>query len=203
MIRQMMEESSKTLTLSGLSGIAVGCCALVGAAIAYFFILQQGQIQYDEFLHNLNTGQTITLRLLLAFDALFVLSGALLSAWYLAYRNCRQRGTRFWTPSSKLMIESLFSVLATGGIFTIILFFQGYFKIVVPAMLLFYGVSLLNASKYSQHDIKTLAYVMISLGLLATALLHFGLIIWTLGFGVCHIIYGIVMYYKYERNTIQ
>jgi len=201
LIRQMMEESSKTLSLSGLSGIAVGSIALLGAAVAYFIILQGGAIQYDEYLHNLNNGQTITLRWYLIIDALFVLISALGAAWYLSYRSCRKKGISFWTPSAKHLVSSLFSVLLTGGLFTIILLFQGYFKIAVPSMLLFYGLALLNASKYSKHDIKSLSFIMIALGLLSAILLHYGLIIWSLGFGVSHIIYGIVMYFKYEHKS--
>ena len=108
LIRQMMEESSKTLSLSGLSGIAVGTIALLGAAFAYFVILQSGVIQYDEYLHNLNNGQTITLRWYLIIDALFVLISALGAAWYLSYRSCKQKGVKFWTPSAKHLVSSLF-----------------------------------------------------------------------------------------------
>ena len=46
-IREIMERSSKFLSLSGLSGIFAGVCALTGAAIAWFFILDFGHVQYD------------------------------------------------------------------------------------------------------------------------------------------------------------
>ena len=81
-----------------------------------------------------------------------------------------------------------------------ILILQGYFKLVVPSMLLFYGLALLHAAKYSKQDVFSLAWVQIGLGLLAALLLNYGLLIWTIGFGFVHIVYGIVMYYKYDRT---
>lgn len=201
LIRQMMEESSKTLSLTGLSGIMVGLIALLGAAIAYFVILKNGTIQYDEYIHNLNNGHTMTLRWYLVIDAIFVLISALGAAWYLSYRYCQKKGVKFWTLSAKHLVSSLFTVLIIGGLFTIILLFQGYFKIAVPSMLLFYGLALLNASKYSQHDIKSLAFTMITLGLISAILLQYGLVMWSLGFGVSHIIYGTVMYFKYDLKS--
>jgi hypothetical protein len=199
-IRQMMEESSKFISLSGLSGIAVGCFALVGAAIAYFLILDGGQQRYDEYFHALNNGHHWPLRLKLAADALFVLTGAVLSAIYLTYRKGASNGQKLWTPSAKKMTGSMLSVLVVGGVFCLILIFQGYFKLVASAMLMFYGLALLNSAKYSKHDIKSLAYIQIALGLLAAAFLNYGLLIWTIGFGLVHIAYGTVMYLKYDRQ---
>jgi len=40
----------------------------------------------------------------------------------------------------------------------------------------------------------------IILGILAGIFINFGLLFWALGFGVLHIIYGSVMYFKYDRE---
>ena len=52
-IREIMERSSKFLSLSGLSGIFAGVCALIGAAIAWFIILNPGHVTYDEYMSEL------------------------------------------------------------------------------------------------------------------------------------------------------
>jgi hypothetical protein len=200
-IRQMMEESSKFLSLSGLSGIAVGSFALLGAAIAHFFILEQGNILYDEFLRALPGAYQKSLRLSMFILAISILTGALLSAWFISFRKSKKMNVPFWTSSAKKMVASLFSVLITGGLFCIILIFHGYFKMIAAVMLLFYGLALLNSSKYSKHDLKSLAYTQIFLGLLAATFLNYGLLIWTVGFGIVHILYGIIMYYKYELSS--
>lgn len=201
-IRQMMEASTKFLSLSGLSGVAVGSFALAGAAIAYFFILKSGTLQYDEFLQVLNQGHPAHFRMAMLLNALFVLSGALLSAWYLSYRTSRKRQLKFWTPSARKMFWSLFSVLSIGGIFCLLLLHHGYFKLIAASMLLFYGLALLNASKYSKQNISILAYTQMTIGLLATFFHNYGLLLWTLGFGVVHIIYGMAMYFKYDRKQV-
>lgn len=200
-IRQMMEESSKFLSLSGLSGIAVGCFALIGAAVAHFWILDNGSVKYDEYLKVLPGNYGRGIRLSMFLTAIFTLTGALLSAWYISFRKSRKLQIGFWTPSAKKMVTSLFVVLATGGIFCMILVFHGYFKMIAAVMLIFYGLALLNASKYSKQDIKSLAFTQIILGLGAALFINYGLLIWTLGFGVVHIVYGILMYFKYEWIT--
>jgi hypothetical protein len=127
--------------------------------------------------------------------------GALVSAYIISYRKSKKQGVAFWTPSAKNMIISLFTVLATGGIFCLTLIINGSFHLIAAAMLIFYGLALLNASKYSKQDLHILAYTEIFLGLLAALLLNYGLFLWTLGFGVVHILYGIVMYRKYEKRS--
>lgn len=202
-IRQMMEASTKFLSLSGLSGIAVGSFALAGAAIAYFYILKGGTLQYNEFLQVLNQNHPIHFRSAMLLNALFVLSGALLSAWYLSYRTSRKRKMKFWTPSAQKMVWSLFSVLSVGGVFCLLLMYHGYFKLIAASMLLFYGMALLNASKYSKQNISILAYTQMTIGLLATFFHNYGLLLWTLGFGVVHIVYGTAMYFKYDRKLVE
>jgi hypothetical protein len=199
-IRKMMEESSKFLSLSGLSGVAVGSFALVGAAIAWFSVLEQGAVKYDEYVRVLKGPYSHNIRFSLILIAAFVLVGALVSAWIISYRNSRKKGVSFWTPSAKKMVSSLFIVLATGGVLSIILLYHGYFKLIASIMLLFYGLGLLNCAKYSKHDLKLLASTEIILGLIAASLLSYGLLLWTIGFGVVHIVYGIAMYLKYERK---
>lgn len=202
-IRQMMEESSKFLSLSGLSGVAVGCFALLGATIAHFWILDNGAVKYDEYLKVLPGNYGKGIRLSMFLTAIFTLVGALLSAWYISFRKSQKLQIGFWTSSAKKMVFSLFIVLATGGIFSMILVFHGYFKMVAAVMLIFYGLALLNASKYSKQDIKSLAFTQIILGLTAALFINYGLLIWTLGFGFVHIVYGILMYFKYEwKNKI-
>jgi hypothetical protein len=99
------------------------------------------------------------------------------------------------------MVYGLLSVLVTGGLFCLILIYQGYFRIIASVMLLFYGIALINASKYSKQDIKTLGYTEILLGLLAALWLNHGLLFWTIGFGLVHIVYGILMYVKYDLKA--
>ena len=69
-------------------------------------------------------------------------------------------------------------------------------------MLIFYGLALINSSKYTFFEIRYLGIAEIVLGLIASVFVSSGLILWAAGFGLLHIIYGIIMYYKYERKPL-
>lgn len=80
-----------------------------------------------------------------------------------------------------------------------ILIYQGHIELAAPATLVFYGLALLNASKYTLSDIRYLGLLEIVTGLMATFFIEYGLLFWAFGFGLLHIVYGIFMYYKYEK----
>ena len=198
-IRNMMERSSKFLSLSGLSGVFAGICSLIGAAVAYFFILDSGQVQYDQYLRGLGNTSTSSVRLLLAVDALVVLIFACLGAFYFSMLKSKKANQPLWTNSTRRLLGHLLIPLVTGGIFAIILVTRNDIQLVASVTLIFYGLSLVNAGKFTFGEIHYLGLTEIGLGILAGIFVNHGLLFWTLGFGVMHIVYGIVMYYRYER----
>jgi len=198
-IRNMMERSSKFLSLSGLSGVFAGFCALAGAAVAYFLILDSGQIQYDQYLQSLGNTSTNSVRLFLGIDAVAVLIVASLGAFYFSIRKSRKANQPFWTNPTRNLFGHLLIPLVTGGIFAVILISRNNIQLVAPVTLIFYGLSLVNAGKFTFGEIHYLGLTEIVLGILAGIFINHGLLFWALGFGVMHIAYGVVMYYRYER----
>lgn len=198
-IRNMMERSSKFLSLSGLSGVFAGISALIGAAVAYFFILDSGQVQYDQYLRGLENASTSSVRSLLAADALVVLIFACLGAFYFSMLKSKKANQPLWTNSTRRLLGHLLIPLVTGGLFAIILVTRNDIQLVASVTLIFYGLSLVNAGKFTFGEIHYLGLTEIGLGILAGIFVNHGLLFWTLGFGVMHIVYGIVMYYRYER----
>ncbi|MEI6276695.1 MAG: hypothetical protein WCP08_11935 [Prolixibacteraceae bacterium] len=198
-IREIMERSSKFLSLSGLSGIFAGGCALIGAAIAWFFILDSGCLPFDEFLRNPGRLSTYGTGFYLALDAILVLGFAVLGAIFFSQRKARKAGEQFWTNTTQRLAGHLLIPLVAGGIFTLILIFQNNLMLVASVMLIFYGLSLVNAGKFTFSEIHYLGLTEIVLGILAGFFVEFGLLLWTVGFGFMHIVYGTVMYYRHER----
>ncbi len=198
-IREIMERSSRFLSLSGLSGIFSGVCALIGAAVAWFFILEPGHVQYDEYMRNPGGSSTSGVGFYLALDALLVLAFAVLGAFYFSYRNAKKSSQQFWTNSTKRLLFHLMIPLVTGGILILILVFRNNMELVAPVMLIFYGLSLVNAGKFTFGEIQSLGLTEIVLGILAGVFINYGLLFWTIGFGLLHIVYGTVMYYRHER----
>ncbi len=194
-IRNIMDRSSRFISLSGLSGIAAGISAFAGAAVVKWY-MQTHQISYTKlFAGNLATG---TIFFLLSVAGLVLIIALCLAAFFTA-RNAKKNSHRLWDTRTERMLVNLFIPLAAGGIFCAILVYHSLFYLVAPAMLIFYGFALLNASKYTLSDIRYLGILEIILGLLASFFVAYGFLAWTIGFGVLHIFYGTLMYYKYER----
>ena len=188
-IRSIMERSSRFISLSGLSGVMAGVYALIGAYVAH-------EITQDYRIGSLNSTSALTYLLI---DAAVVLLLAVGTGIILTTQRARAQGHTIWDKSARRLLVNLFIPLVTGGIFTLILVFRGLPGVVAPSMLIFYGLSLVNASKYTLSDIRYLGFAETILGLLAAALVDYGLLFWTIGFGVLHIVYGTVMYYQHER----
>jgi hypothetical protein len=196
-IRSLMERSSKFISLSGLSGILAGIYALIGAAAAYVVIQNNpmsGRIPLFELISNF-----VNVILILFAIAFIVLIASILTALVLSSRIAKKKGQPIWGKTSKVLLFNTSIPLVTGGIFIIILLYQGYDAFIIPAMLLFYGLSLVSASNFTFSDVKYLGLFEILLGLAAACVPGLGLLFWALGFGVLHIIYGSIMYFKYDK----
>lgn len=193
-IRQMMERSSRFISLNGLSGVVAGLLALAGAGIA-FYLLKTAGINYTDNVSNLYPESVF---LQLAALAVLILVFAIGFGIWLTIRKSKKNGLQIWSATTRNVIVALIIPLIAGGIFCIAAMYHGLFVIVAPATLVFYGLALVNASKYTYSDIQYLGYCEIFLGLVSMFLLGYGLIFWALGFGVLHIIYGLVMYKKYK-----
>ena len=194
-IRKIMDRSSRFISLSGLSGIAAGISALIGSAVVKWYLLSHN-ITYRQ-----NPGIDLTresiIFILSVAAMVFVL--ALCSATYFTARNAQKTNHRIWDSKTERLLVNLFIPLLVGGIFCAVLIYHNLLFLVAPVMLIFYGFSLLNASKYTLRDIRYLGFLEIGLGLLSSFFVGYGLLAWTVGFGVLHIVYGTLMYYKYER----
>jgi general stress protein CsbA len=194
-IRNLMERSSKFISLSGLSGILAGIYALIGAAVGYTMIYREhcGLRLRDHYVND----PLVYWPLFLV--ALVVLVLSLVTGVWLSARNAHKKGQSFWNPGSKRLIASVSVPLVSGGLFILILIFRGEYGIIAPASLLFYGLALVAGSNYTFSDVKWLGLLEIALGLIASLFPGYGLIFWSIGFGVLHILYGSIMHFKYDR----
>ncbi len=196
-IRSMMEKSSRFISLSGLSGISAGIIAIIGAIVAGWYIgSHMESLSYKvQTIARVDMGDVVFLLL----DAIVVLFLALGSAIYFAVRKARMQDLPVWNKAAELTLINLIIPLGVGAIFCLILYSYGIYILIAPATLLFYGLALLNASKYTLFEVRYLGLCEIVLGLAGMIIPGYSLILWAIGFGILHIIYGAVMYYRYER----
>lgn len=189
-IRSIMERSSRFISLSGLSGVIAGIYALAGAYVAQLILRNYHSGQYSSQHDAL---------VYLLLDAALVLILAISTGIFLTTQRAKKQGLKIWDMTAKRLLINLMIPLVTGGLFIIVLLIRGYMEIIAPAMLIFYGLSLVNASKYTFSDVRYLGIAELVLGLVSAVMIGHGLLFWTIGFSILHIVYGILMYYKYER----
>ncbi|MEZ4772289.1 MAG: hypothetical protein R3D00_03835 [Bacteroidia bacterium] len=199
-IRNLMEESSRFMSLSGLSGVGAGVVALIGAAGTYHYL--HGHDMYQNIVRLIRGKPyltTVEQLFTLVGIALLILVCAIGVATFFTVRNARKQGKKIWTKSSSRMMINLFIPLAAGAVFCVQLAWYGFAGLVAPATLVFYGMALLNAGKYTYREIRYLGISEIVLGLISASFIGYGIFFWVIGFGVLHIVYGAMMYIKYER----
>lgn len=194
-IKNLMNRSSRFLSLSGLSGILAGTYSLIGAWMAYQTIYFDRSTMGSY--RNLVISQEAVFKLLFIAFTVIVLS--LISGIFLSVRKAQKAEESVWNSVSKRLIINFAIPLATGGFFILFLIEKEILGLIAPLTLIFYGLACVNASKYTLGGIRYLGITMIILGLLSTWFIGYGLLFWALGFGVCHILYGSIMYFKYEK----
>jgi heme/copper-type cytochrome/quinol oxidase subunit 3 len=198
-IKRMMERSSRFISLSGLSGISAGICALAGAYIANNWITRY-KTQDDDKIGD-GSAQDLMLRLLLLAGTILIF--ALASSFYFSRRKARKSGLPIWDHSSRKLLANLLIPLMAGGFFVFGLLYHQNLELITPACLVFYGMALVNASKYTLSDIRYIGFLEIALGIVNlfyddTA---FSIYFWAIGFGLLHIVYGAIMWLKYEWKS--
>lgn len=190
-IKNMMDKSSQFISLSGLSGVLAGVYALAGAAVAKKIIISN-----DNYYITLESAAFK----MIVLTAAIVLTLSITTAAFMTYLKVKREGEKIWNNASKRLLANFMIPLTTGGIFALLLLKNEIYGLIGPVTLIFYGLSCVNASKYTFRDVRYLGITITVLGLVATAIPGYSLELWALGFGVCHIFYGAVMYFKYDRK---
>jgi predicted lysophospholipase L1 biosynthesis ABC-type transport system permease subunit len=199
-IRQLMERSAKFLSLSGLSGVSAGGAALGGVTAAYLRVHSGEVLSYDS-VDRMPIADRAELVQFLLLDAVSVLVLAIGLGAFFTIRKARRQGLSVWNPASQRLLGALLLPLVVGGIFCLGLIQYGLLWLTFPATLVFYGLALLNASKFTVRDLYWLGLCEVGLGLFSLFFTGYNLLVWATGFGLLHIVYGTAMYLKYDRPT--
>lgn len=190
-IRSLMEKSSKFVSISGLSGVLIGCYALLGTLFGYYIL-------HSPKSSDLLGGENLTKQNILFITAILILLSSLMTGWLMARKKARKNKQSIWNITSKSLLFAVSIPLVTGGILSLILIAQGYYHLIAAMLLIFYGLALTAGSIYTFTEVKWLGILEICLGIMGLCFSDQGLLLWGLGFGVLHIIYGFIVYKKYE-----
>lgn len=190
-IKNMMDKSSRFISLSGLSGVLAGIYALIGAAVAYWLVMEysDGTLILDSKIFRL-----------VMLDLILIAVLSIVTAIILTIRKAKKHGAKIWDATSRRLVFNFLIPLVTGGIYILIILGQQKYGQTGALMLIFYGLALINASKYSIGDIRYLGLIEIALGLMSALYPGLGFWFWVIGFGVMHIFYGTWMHFKYDKK---
>jgi hypothetical protein len=203
-IKNLMNKSSRFISLSGWSGIAAGVCALIAAVIAYGKI---NHYRHGSILETTNGRATIFQRdsEYLIYELLWIAIATFIAALCLAfiftYIRSRKTGVPIWGFTARRLMVNVMVPIIVGGLLILRMMTFGFYELISPACLFFYGLALINASKFTLSEIRYLGYCELLLGAINLWILGHGLLFWAIGFGILHIIYGVIMWNRYERNN--
>ena len=203
-IRDMMEKSSKFSNLSGISIFFTGMLTIIAASLIYFdlgFSYSDIEISYSQLIKNEGNKEDLDkkIRLLIIFAGI-VLTISLLVLYVTASRKTSKEGINLFNPTFKRALKSLFIPILSGGIFSFFLIHHQMYGLVAPATLIFYGLGLISASKYSYDQLELLGFVELFLGVTSSYFMGEGLLFWVIGFGLAHIIFGLYLYFKFDKS---
>ncbi len=198
-IKRMMDRSSRFISLSGLSGISAGIFALIGAWIAGPYI-SGGKNLFIKNEMPVGNIFSFLMNTWLFWIAVITFACALISAFLLTFFKSRKQGVPIWGSTARRLMVQVMVPLIAGGFFLMKLIPYGSVGLIAPGCLIFYGLALINASRYTLGEIKYLGYFELILGIISLWFIGYGLYFWAFGFGFLHIFYGFYMWWKYERN---
>ena len=191
-IKNIMSKSSRFISLGGMSGIAAGVVSLVAAYAAYITVYE-GQ-NYLGYRKVVLADKTVITLILIA--AITIILTTVLGIYFTA-KSAKNNDENVWDDQVKRLVMSLAIPLVSGGLLCLILLFKGYVGMLAPLTLIFYGLGLVNASKYTHDELRSLGIIEVALGLIGMQFVGYGLLLWAVGFGVLHIVYGIIMKQRY------
>ena len=204
LIKNLMEKSSKFSNLSGYAIATTGLLALLGAVFVYFDLgisISEKYISYAELINQTGNANSIYTKIkLLVIIASLILLTSLLILYVTAKLKSERHDINLFNSSFSRALKSLFIPVLSGGIFCGFLILHKMYGLVAPATLIFYGLGLISASKYSYNELELLGYLELLLGTIASYYMGSGLLFWTIGFGIGHIVLGVFIHYKYDKK---
>jgi hypothetical protein len=199
-IRSIMEKSARFLSLSGLAGVIIGLLAIISIAVTYCYLglnlFSKGYYQLA-LLGDGTPNLPVYTFLLSNFGLVLLLS--IISGIVMSFLKAKKLNLTIWDAAAKRLLINIAIPLFAGGLYALILLYHQHIALIAPVTLIFYGLALINASRYTINDIRYLGIIEVVVGLLASIFIDYGLLFWAFGFGILHVVYGIVIYLKYEQ----
>ncbi len=195
-IRQMMEKSSRFNSLSGISGVVAGMAALLGVCVV-LFLIKPAEFFIPIKIPHYNYSSELIVSIAIGLAVLVI---GVTGFFFLSYLRGKSSNTPLWTTAVKDLLLTSGTPLIAGGAVCLALLYHHLEIFLVPATLIFYGISLVNAGQYTHLELRTLGILQLILGCVALFIPELGFWLWAFGFGILHIIFGFLIHTKYKAS---
>lgn len=182
-----MTSRTTLLSLSGANGILLGLINLLGLYLV--FSITNG------YAYNGNGMSQLPIAFLeigVMVIAVFTIFLSLIAIFLLAKRRAKKRGVKLWNKQSKkLRLQVLFQLLVLI-IILILIANMGYYSLMTPLILAFYGLLILSIRKMNSSLFFIVAIAMVLLAGIAFFISDQEFLLLSFGLGGLPILYGIL-----------
>lgn len=199
-IRTMMERSSRFQTINGWGVTAVGLIALVAALVANGLFYEGSDSWFSTLYGNTDYlwSHKTQIAIIGALILVAVCGGIVFfSSLWMAKRK---KISVTLDPNMRRTMFNFAVPLLAGAILCTALLVQGHYGLTSSIMLIFYGLALINCHHFSHRLLGVLGYLELALGLADCFVVTHALLFWALGFGVLHVVFGLLLIVKNRRG---
>jgi len=186
-----MQQTSTYFSLRGWTGILLG---IYGLLIVYLVHMLTNT--YGDGFDGSSQLPIALLEIAIMVFAVVTVLISLITLWIRAKRRAKRHNEKLWSSLSKKLRFHTLIPLLLFVIILIIIANKGYYSSITPLLLLLYGIFLLNLSRFSSGRLKYLAIADIFLAIIAYFVFDKEMLFLGLGFGIFHIIYGLMTFNK-------
>lgn len=200
-IKDLMEKSSRFQSISGLSIVIVGLLASVVSAGAWLMLLPHSDISWLPTTCNGILINSPFRTKIAVFSALLLLVISFSTvSFFSLHKMKKQRGAVSFDSTLRRCLFHFCVPMVVGGLLCAAMLLQGHYGLTSTFMLVFYGLALINCSHYTSSSIAMLGYAQLVLGVVDCFAVSHAILLWWLGFGLMHILFGIYFIIKYDRR---
>lgn len=175
-IRETMERSSSFTAIPGYGGAMMGATAIGAAIIA----------------HNQPSIRAWLITWLVeAFLAFFI-------GMFAMWQKAKNSGDSLSSAPSRKFAYGFAPPIIAGIILTSLLYFRGMFAFMPTVWLTLYGTAVVTGGAYSVKIVPAVGWIFVGLGLISVFVdTSYGNLLMGIGFGVLHIVFGLVVARRY------
>jgi hypothetical protein len=175
-IRETMERSASFTAIPGYGGMLMGATAIGAAVIAH----NQASIR----------GWLITWLI----EAFLAFGIGMLAMW----QKAKNSGDSLISAPARKVAYGFAPPIIAGIILTSLFYFKGLFALLPTVWLTLYGTAVVTGGAYSVRIVPIVGWIFVGLGLLSVFLpTAYGNWLMAIGFGLLHLIFGLVIAKRY------